>query len=108
MKLATFLLDDRERLGCVSADGGHLVDLAAGATEEAAFASMLALIEAGDAALDHAREAAAKAERDGDHLVALDQVKLLAPIPVPPQVRDFSVFPTHIRQAPAGMQKLAA
>jgi 2-keto-4-pentenoate hydratase/2-oxohepta-3-ene-1,7-dioic acid hydratase in catechol pathway len=32
----------------------------------------------------------------------------LPPLPRPTNIRDFSVFPTHIRQAPVGMQKLAA
>ena len=33
---------------------------------------------------------------------------LEAPLPVPRQIRDFSVFPGHIRQAPVGMRKLQA
>jgi 2-keto-4-pentenoate hydratase/2-oxohepta-3-ene-1,7-dioic acid hydratase in catechol pathway len=110
MKLATYRSAAGERIGALTADGSHLVNLAeAGAGRSPiALASMLGLIEGGEAALDVAREAAATAERSGDHIVPLDGVKLLAPIPVPPQIRDFSVFPDHIRQAPTGMRKLAA
>ncbi|MCV0393778.1 MAG: fumarylacetoacetate hydrolase family protein [Rhizobiaceae bacterium] len=108
MKLATFEKDGAQRLGAMTAEGERLVDLAAAAPGEAAFASMLALIEAGEGALDKARETAARAEAAGSHLVALDGVRLVAPIPVPPQIRDFSVFPIHITQAPTGMRKLAA
>jgi 2-keto-4-pentenoate hydratase/2-oxohepta-3-ene-1,7-dioic acid hydratase in catechol pathway len=109
MKLATYVADSDVKVGAVARDGAHLIDLAAAAARnEIAFRSMLALIEGGQRALDIAGEAVLLAEDRGDHLVALADVRLLAPIPLPPQIRDASVFPTHIRQAPAGMQKLAA
>ncbi|WP_163271017.1 fumarylacetoacetate hydrolase family protein [Chelativorans alearense] len=110
MKLATFRTTRTDKIGALGADGSHLVDLATAAEgrDQGAFASMLALIEGGERALDLARSVAERAEASGDHLLKLDSVELRAPIPVPPQIRDFSVFPTHIRQAPVGMQKLAA
>lgn len=109
MKLATYRRDGGDAVGVLTADGLHLVDLASAAGGgHGAFASMLTLIEAGDGALDLAREAAASAERAGSHLVSLANVALRAPIPVPPQIRDSISFPTHIRQAPVGMRKLAA
>lgn len=105
MKLATFRhRDDTDRVGALISTGEYLVDLA----EAAGLTSMQALIEAGQAGLDLARSAAEKAERTRQDLVPLDQASLRAPIPVPVQIRDFSVFPLHIRQAPVGMQKLAA
>lgn len=110
MKLATYKTSGGDKVGAVTADRNRIVDLAAAAGDRdgGAFGSMISLIEGGERVLDLAREIAAAAERSGDHQIALADVKLLAPIPVPPQVRDFSVFPIHIRQAPTGMQKLAA
>lgn len=110
MKLATYLTGGAQKIGAVTEDRSALVDLAAAAEgrDAGCFASMLALIEGGDPALDMAREVADAATHTGKYLHALDTVTLLAPIPVPPQIRDFSVFPAHIRQAPVGMQKLAA
>lgn len=110
MKLATYRKNGADRLGALTRDGNHLVDLSAAAAgrDGGALASMLALIEGGERALDLARETATAAERDDAHIHSLAEVTLRAPIPVPPQVRDFSVFPIHVVQAPAGMQKLAA
>lgn len=110
MKLATYRTDGADRVGAMTSDGTRLVDLdAAGRDRDGgAFGSMLSLIEGGDRTLDLARDVAAAAEKAGDHLIDLAAVTLRAPIPVPPQIRDASVFPIHIRQAPAGIQKLAA
>ncbi|WP_244564165.1 fumarylacetoacetate hydrolase family protein [Rhizobium sp. RU36D] len=69
---------------------------------------MLQLIEAGEQGLAEASAALADTERTGRHLVASDLVTLHAPLPVPAQIRDFSVFPDHIRQAPSGMARIAA
>lgn len=108
MRLATFEKDGERRIGAVDASGRTLVDLTATGGGDPAMASMQALIEAGEGALDRAREIAASAGRAGDHVHALSAVRLLAPLPLPPQIRDASVFPLHIRQAPAGMRMLAA
>ncbi|MDQ0314418.1 fumarylacetoacetate hydrolase family protein [Amorphus orientalis] len=108
MKLATFEIVGTRKIGAVTGDGDKLVDFTAASGGDPRFASMLALIEAGDGALETARLFLAEAERSGDHLIPLADVTLLAPIPVPPQFRDFSVFPAHIVQAPVGMKKLVA
>ncbi len=49
-------------------------------------------------------------ERGGDSAfrLPLDSIKLLPPLPEPRQMRDFSSFPTHIQQAPVGMQHITA
>jgi 2-keto-4-pentenoate hydratase/2-oxohepta-3-ene-1,7-dioic acid hydratase in catechol pathway len=44
-------------------------------------------------------EAAARAERRPDVVVPLDETHLLAPVPVPPSVRDFYAFEQHVRTA---------
>lgn len=106
MKLATYETGGIQRIGALSADGKNLVDLAAASGNAPWSASMLALIEAGDAGLDGASKAVASAT--SAHHVPLAGLRLLAPIPVPPQMRDASVYPLHVRQAPVGMQKLAA
>ena len=98
MKLATFDAGTGPRLGAVTEAG--MVDLTATGRPE--LATMLALIEAGEPGLALAREAA------GGAALPMEGLKLLAPIPVPPQMRDASTFPKHIVQAPVGMQKLAA
>jgi len=113
MKLVTFQDGaGADRLGALVADGSKIVDLQA-AQETAqgrpdpAFASMLALIEAGDAALERARALAASAKA-GRAVVARDAVRLRAPIPVPPQVRDCLCFEQHLVNAFTMARKLRA
>jgi 2-keto-4-pentenoate hydratase/2-oxohepta-3-ene-1,7-dioic acid hydratase in catechol pathway len=110
MRLATFRNGCGEvRIGAMSADDTRMVDLAAAAEgrDAGAFRSMQALIEGGERALDLARSVVMRAQRAGDHLDATVDVRLLAPIPVPAQIRDFSVFPTHIVQSRRGMERMA-
>jgi len=71
-------------------------------------ATMLGLIEVGESALDTVRLAVERGSADPELSFPLDQIRLLAPVPEPPQMRDFSVFPGHIRSAPAGMRRIAA
>jgi 2-keto-4-pentenoate hydratase/2-oxohepta-3-ene-1,7-dioic acid hydratase in catechol pathway len=112
MILATYIgRDGQAHVGAVNPARTAVLDLAAAAgrasQDSAPFADMLALIDGGERALDAAR---ALAERDADDAavtMALADVRLLAPVPVPRQMRDFSVFPMHIRQAPVGMRRLA-
>jgi 2-keto-4-pentenoate hydratase/2-oxohepta-3-ene-1,7-dioic acid hydratase in catechol pathway len=106
MKLASFETNGSGiRVGIVDAQAGTIFDLNAA---DAAVATMQGLIEAGDRGLDHARlllEA-----RAGDPAIThrLADIRLLAPVPVPVQMRDFSTFPGHIKNAPAGMARIAA
>jgi 2-keto-4-pentenoate hydratase/2-oxohepta-3-ene-1,7-dioic acid hydratase in catechol pathway len=110
MRLATLRnADGADRLGALTSNGAASVDLHAAAEnrDDGAFRSMLALIEGGERALEIARRTAGAAERSGDWLVATADVRLRAPLPIPSQIRDFSVFPTHIVQSRRGMEKLA-
>ncbi len=59
-------------------------------------ASVLAIAEGGPEALDQAAQAAAAA---GPHTTPREAVRLLAPIPRPPQMRDFLCFEKHLLQA---------
>jgi len=97
MRLVTFEQEAKKpRLGALLPDGG-LLDLrdAAGALPE--LGSMLSLIEAGPTAWEFAagivRDASAASVRDAA------ACRLLAPLPVPPQIRDFMCFEKHVIQA---------
>jgi 2-keto-4-pentenoate hydratase/2-oxohepta-3-ene-1,7-dioic acid hydratase in catechol pathway len=84
MKFVTFKQDNAARLG-VWLDNDAILDLQKAAPGEQAFASMLALIEAGDAAIAAARSVAHQAESGAlkDALLQRGDVTLLAPIPRP-------------------------
>ncbi len=105
MKLATFEHLGRQRIGAVAADLQRIVDLAA-VHEHGAFASMQALIDSGAAGLRQAREAEAGAPAAA--VLELGQVKLLAPLPVPMQIRDCLVSEKLFRQARLANLKLRA
>ena len=97
MKLSTFITPSgAEHIGALMEDGLHLVDFTASSTDPA-FVSMLALIDAGPAGLEHARSLLKAAKV----VHALSAVQLRAPVPEPRQMRDFLSFEKHIRQARA-------
>jgi 2-keto-4-pentenoate hydratase/2-oxohepta-3-ene-1,7-dioic acid hydratase in catechol pathway len=100
MKLATFVAPGgAQHIGVVEAaagGGARVADLTASAPDPA-FRDMLALIEAGPAALERARALAA-APAVSYPLAAL---RLLAPLPRPPRLRDFLCFELHVRQSRA-------
>jgi 2-keto-4-pentenoate hydratase/2-oxohepta-3-ene-1,7-dioic acid hydratase in catechol pathway len=112
MKLATFRSGGREKVGVVHSDDSRLFDLAAASGQKdgnnPAFASMLALIDAGPAALDQARALFDDSGKDDSLSADVATAEILAPIPEPRQMRDGMSFPLHIRQAPRGQLKLAA
>jgi 2-keto-4-pentenoate hydratase/2-oxohepta-3-ene-1,7-dioic acid hydratase in catechol pathway len=107
MKLATFEKAGKPAVGVVDTAKGEILDLAAASgAANGAFASMLALIEAGKPALEEAATLA-KAWKAGA-TTPLAGAKLLAPVPVPPQMRDASVYATHVKNAPRGMMRYMA
>jgi 2-keto-4-pentenoate hydratase/2-oxohepta-3-ene-1,7-dioic acid hydratase in catechol pathway len=109
MKLVTFVASGTERIGALIDGDRRIVDFAAAnGGADPAFASMLALIEGGDAALDRAREIAAQAQRSGRGVLDTASVRLLAPLPKPPQMRDFLCFEKHLIQAFTQIQKMRA
>jgi 2-keto-4-pentenoate hydratase/2-oxohepta-3-ene-1,7-dioic acid hydratase in catechol pathway len=112
VKLATFQSGGREKIGLVHDNDRRLFDLAAAADRagkaDAAFASMLGLIDAGPAALDQARALFDGGSKDESLSVDVAAVEILAPVPEPRQMRDGMSFPIHILQAPRGQLKLAA
>lgn len=112
MKLATYRCEGLPRLAVAVAGDTCLFDIQRAATRhgapDAAFSSMLALIDAGPAALDRMRRLVEQEGGDTSLGVAVADAEFLAPVPVPRQMRDGMSFPLHILQAPMGMQRLAA
>lgn len=82
----------------LSADGARIVGLGA------AYPTLLAMIEAGPSGLDAAR----RQQAAGGAGTAMAGAKLLAPLPVPPQIRDFMVSAQHALDAGQGMHRLLA
>lgn len=106
MKLATFKKDGKDLIGVVDVDRKQILALSEASGGNPTFVSMLALIEAGAAALSEAQKLAGAWQEK--FTVPLEGAKLLAPVPVPPQMRDASVYATHVRNAPRGMQRYIA
>ena len=112
MKFVTFsVLAGDPRLGALIEDSTQIVDLAAAGetvagTNRAAFASLLALIEAGEDALENA--CGLLVDPPDDTVLATDAVRLLSPIPRPPQIRDCLCFEEHLLQAYAVLRKVRA
>ena len=112
MKLATYRTGGQEKVGVVHQQDQKLFDVAAsaarGGAANPAFASMLALIDAGEAALDAARNLFDKHAGDAALSVDVAGSEILAPVPEPRQCRDGMSFPVHIVGAPKGQRRLAA
>jgi 2-keto-4-pentenoate hydratase/2-oxohepta-3-ene-1,7-dioic acid hydratase in catechol pathway len=114
MKLVTFTLSGSTsevapRAGVLVDEGRSVLDLQAaygrvyhGSTP--VLASVLAIIEAGPQALDTIRQLV-DSSSPSVTLAAAD-VRLLAPVPHPPQMRDFLCFEKHLVQAFAAVAKL--
>jgi 2-keto-4-pentenoate hydratase/2-oxohepta-3-ene-1,7-dioic acid hydratase in catechol pathway len=111
MRLVTFQKDGGpQKAGAFLDNNSRVVDLAAAG--QAAFggdpqlASVLAIVEGGDAALDKAYEAVKKAPASA--VFDRSDIHLLAPIQPPPQIRDCLCFELHLKQAFAAARKLHA
>jgi 2-keto-4-pentenoate hydratase/2-oxohepta-3-ene-1,7-dioic acid hydratase in catechol pathway len=97
MRLVTYAKEGIERAGALVDGDTNIVDL---------HESMLGLIEGGDAAIDRARETVKK--RPASAVVPRGTVKILAPIPRPPQMRDFLCFEKHLLQAYTSLRRIKA
>jgi 2-keto-4-pentenoate hydratase/2-oxohepta-3-ene-1,7-dioic acid hydratase in catechol pathway len=110
MKLATFVVEQRRRIGAVLAGDTTVLDLAAAHTgltgnESPYFTDMLALIDGGAAALDLAQTCLTACPQDA--VRPLHAVRLLAPLPEPRQIRDCLVFEEHLKNAFAQLGKMS-
>jgi 2-keto-4-pentenoate hydratase/2-oxohepta-3-ene-1,7-dioic acid hydratase in catechol pathway len=106
MKLVTFDSGGSQAIGIYDSSKNAIFSLTHCDPKEPTFRSMLDLIDAGPSALEKARGLLEKAS--DNEMISLETCRLLAPLPLPRQIRDFSVFPEHIKQAPAGMARIAA
>jgi len=99
MKLVTFETNSGERhIGAMIAGGDGIVDFTASDTAPF-FRDMLALIDGSEPALECARNLAASGV--GAIVLPAADLRLLAPVPEPRQMRDFLCFEQHLRQARA-------
>jgi 2-keto-4-pentenoate hydratase/2-oxohepta-3-ene-1,7-dioic acid hydratase in catechol pathway len=99
------------RLGAVRRNEGTLVDLADAYLASAgrvpfAFTDMLEFIRSGEAGKEAAATLLSRTPPDAASVHRLSDVTLLAPVTQPPQMRDFSVFENHMRNAGAAMARL--
>jgi 2-keto-4-pentenoate hydratase/2-oxohepta-3-ene-1,7-dioic acid hydratase in catechol pathway len=108
MRLVTFAASGRQHLGALIDGDRRIVDFAALGDGDANFNSMQALIEGGAPTLDRAREIVAAAQKSDRGVVDAASVKLLAPLPVPPQMRDFMCFEQHLIQAYGRLRRVRA
>ena len=107
MRLVTFAASGAQRLGALVDSDRRIVDFVTAWNDAGpAFANMQALIEGGPTALDRAREIVADAQRTGRGMIGTTSVKLLAPLPSPPQMRDFLCFEKHLIQAFTQIQRM--
>ena len=102
MRLVTFVRSGAEQcLGALIEGDSRVVDLqqaniAVYGNARPELASVLTLIEAGDAALQFARTLTDRAPAKA--VIDRSQIKLRAPIQPPPQMRDCLCFELHLRQ----------
>lgn len=98
MKLLSFDSPDaaRVRVGVLSSDEQTVLDLkvAAGSEHAEIFDDMLSLIDAGDDGLKYAEDIRKSWPTSAER--ALSSLRILAPIPVPRQIRDCLVFEEHL------------
>ena len=105
MRLVTFRhgsTGDRDRVGALIDGDSAVVDLGA-SPGGPAFASMLALVRAGEEALAAARRAATSPPADA--VLAAAEIALRTPLPEPPQIRDCLCFEEHLIRAFEVMRK---
>ena len=105
MKLVTFQTGKTvARAGALIDGGRRVLDLQAAhrlryKKSSKHLTSVLALAQGGDTALELGQLLIKGAARANSATHALKDVKLLAPIPLPPQMRDFLCFERHLVQA---------
>ncbi|MBL8383857.1 MAG: fumarylacetoacetate hydrolase family protein [Burkholderiales bacterium] len=114
MKLVTYQKGRaRPRAGALIDGDRRIIDLQAAhrvryGRSSPMLASVLAMAESGDDALELAGRLIKGAARTKSAVLARDAVRLLAPIPAPPQMRDFLCFEKHLLQAFGAARKVRA
>jgi 2-keto-4-pentenoate hydratase/2-oxohepta-3-ene-1,7-dioic acid hydratase in catechol pathway len=109
MRLVTFAAANAQRIGALVDNDRRIVDFtAADGAVGPPFSSMQALIEGGAPALNRAREIVAGAQRSSRGVIDAASVRLLSPLPAPPQIRDFMCFEKHLLQAYGRLRRVRA
>jgi 2-keto-4-pentenoate hydratase/2-oxohepta-3-ene-1,7-dioic acid hydratase in catechol pathway len=114
MKLVTFQTGrGAARAGALIEEGQSVVDLQAGyrarhKKSSRHLASVLAIMEGGDEALHTAQTVLAKLPKRSAARLDRASVRLLAPVPYPPQMRDFLCFEKHLIQGFEAVRKMRA
>ena len=108
MKLVTYERKGKPRAGALVDGDRKIVDLAEAHKEAfgksfAAFKSVQDLIEAGDEGLERAKETVKKGRKGA---FSRKDIRLLAPVPVPVQIRDCLCFETHLKQSFAAARRV--
>ena len=101
------------RAGALIDHGTRVLDLQAAhraryGQASSRLASVLAIVEGGDDAVDLVHALVAAKRRPKPAVLARESIKLGAPIPQPPQMRDFLCFEKHLVQAFQQARKLRA
>ena len=109
MKLVTFQLQNGRPCAGALLGGGKVLDLQAAhrgryKKRSPLLASVLAMTEGGGKALDLASSLIKRPAKDS--VISGEKAKLLAPIPCPPQMRDFLCFEKHLVQAYDALSRL--
>ena len=104
MRLISFERDGEIRIGSWIDDDNRVVDLALAASSQdgaapPSLSSMMTLIEAGEPALDLVRRLTDR--RPEAAVIATSAIRLLAPLPLPAQIRDFLCFEQHLLNSSA-------
>lgn len=107
MRLVTFSSSQHRdgRIGALIENDDAIVDIQSAAAQlaskDAAFTSMLALIDAGPGGLDRVRSLCEKVQNNGveEARVATAEARLHAPLPNPRRLRDCACFLQHLRNA---------
>jgi len=115
MKFLTFSHGDSQpKLGLLIDNGQSVLDLQAVYFDrwdkhEPTLTSVMAVVEGGANALDLVSDVLAHSTHTrGVEKIAVSQVKFSAPIPCPPQMRDFLCFEKHLIQAFQAARRLRA
>lgn len=107
MILATFRRSDGHvSIGVVGRERQLICDLQLADPNNSRFESMLHLIRSGPPGLARTKEVVARTNWEGPAVSPLNAVKLLSPVPVPEQIRDFTVTEQHAKQAGRGIGRL--
>ena len=104
MRLVTFQHQGRQGVGAWIDGDRRIVDISRQGAQahpeaSAAFADMVALIAAGERGWDQVRALAA--DPLDDLVLETAQARIMAPLPVPPQIRDFLCFEEHLIRSSA-------